>query len=92
MAKNTNLEMNTRFFINQFGLFYEGQVLNRYLYHGSNLYYNDEVILDKFIFHYKSGYPKLFCRIYLKDSLTKTRNYYTVSCKQLGILYKIRKS
>lgn len=83
--------LNTRMYITNYGIFYEGQVLYRYLYNNNKLYFEDEVILDKFIFHYKSGSPKLFCRIFLKDSGRKTRNYYTINSNQLGILYKVKR-
>ena len=62
----------------------------RYLWSNGILCYDDEVILDKFIFHYKTGYPKLYCRIFLKNSKRKTRNHYTIDSNQLGILYKIK--
>lgn len=78
-------------FITPYGVFYEGQLLYRYLWNDGKLYYEDEVILDKFIFHYKNGLPKLYCRIFLKDSKRKTRNYYTINSGQLGTLYKIKK-
>lgn len=78
-------------YLTNYGIFYEGQILYRYLYNNGKLYYEDEVILEKFIFHYKSGLPKLYCRIFLKDSTIKTRNHYTISSEQLGILYKIKR-
>lgn len=78
-------------YLTRYGVFYEGQVLYRYLWNNANLYYNEEVILEKFIFHYKTGVPKLYCRIFLKDSNRKTRNRITISSEQLGILYKIKK-
>ena len=83
--------IQTRIFITPLGVFYEGQVLYRYLWCNGKLYYEDEVILEKFIFHYKTGSPKLYCKIFLKDSTRKTRNYYTINSEQLGVLYKIKK-
>lgn len=83
--------LNTRMYITKYGVFYEGQVLSRYLWNNNRLFYNDEVILDKFIFHHKTGSPKLYCRIFLKDINRKTRNYITISSEQLGILYKIKR-
>lgn len=67
--------IKTRIFITPLGVFYKGQV----------------VILEKFIFHYKIGSPKLYCKIFLKDSTRKTRNYYTINSEQLGVLYRIKK-
>lgn len=83
--------INTKIFITPFGVFYEGQVLYRYLWFNGRLHYEDEVILQKFIFHYKTGAPKLYCKIFLKDITRKTRNYYTINSEQLGVLYKIKK-
>ena len=83
--------IKTRMYLIKYGIFYEGQILYRYLWHNNKLYFEDEVILDKFIFHYKTGKPKLYCRIFLKDINLKTRKYYTISSEQLGILYKITK-
>lgn len=81
---------NTRYYINKYGIFYEGQLLYRYLWNNNVLYYNDEVILDKFIIHYRNREAKLFCRIFLKDSSRKTDNYYTINVNQLGVNYKIK--
>lgn len=83
--------MQTKMYLTKYGIFYEGQLLYRYLWSNNRLFYNDEVILDKFIFHYKTGSPKLYCRMFLKDIGRKTRNYITVSGDQLGILYKIKR-
>ena len=86
-----NTTIDTRLFVTPYGVFYEGQILYRYLWSNGKLYYEDEVILEKFIFHYKTGNPKLYCRIFLKDSTRRTRNHYTINSEQLGILYKINK-
>ena len=83
--------LNTRMYITKYGVFYEGQLLYRYLWNNGKLYYEDEVILDKFIFHYKTGSAKLYCRIFLKDSNRKTRNHITINSEQLGVLYKIKR-
>lgn len=86
--KNTVKE--TRYYINKYGIFYEGQLLYRYIWNNGSLYYNEEVILDKFIFHYPKGELKLFCRIFFKDSGRKTNNYLTVNVDQLGEIYKLK--
>ncbi len=91
MLEIIDTSLDTKMFITSYGVFYEGQVLYRYLWCNGKLYYEDEVILQKFIFHYKTGSPRLYCKIFLKDSTKRTRNYYTINSDQLGLLYKIRK-
>lgn len=85
-----NIVKETRYYINKYGIFYEGQLLYRYLWNNNILYYNEEVILDKFIIHYRNREPKLFCRIFFKDSGRKTNNYLTVNVDQLGEIYKLK--
>lgn len=81
----------TKYFINQYGLFYEGQRLYKYCQSNNHMYFDKIVILDKFIVHYDKVYrnkQKLYFRFYPEG---KTSRYYmfTLNCEQLGKFFKI---
>lgn len=81
-----------KFYFNEYGAFYEGQILERYCFCGGNLKnitYVEDIKLIKFIVHYnkKTREPELYFR--LGNLYNKVQ--YTISCNQLGILYKIKR-
>lgn len=91
--KTMNLKKNMKIYINQFGIFYEGQILDNYDRYG---YFIGKIQLKKFIIHYKklkkrskkSKIPVLYINV---GEPNKTINY-TLSVKHLGVYYKIPKS
>lgn len=81
---------DTKLFINQYGLFYEGQKLYKFCYSNNTIYFDKTVILDKFIIHYDKIYrnkQELYFRFYPEGKRNKYYMY-TVNSNQLGILYK----
>lgn len=78
---------DSKFFINEYGIFYEGQILDKYDRHGVFL---GKIKLKKFIIHYKeinrfTRIPKLYFSL---SEPNKTLNF-TLSSRDLGIYYKI---
>lgn len=81
-------KLNTKFFINQYGIFYEGQVLERYCCERGHFYYVEDIKIEKFVVHYKVGRnPNLYFRM----SNFRTKAIDTISVNQLGTYYKIKK-
>ncbi len=79
----------TKIFINNYGIFYEGQVLEHYDNHNC---YIGKIELKKFIVHYVkinkfTKIPKLYFNM---SRLNKTLNF-TLSAEHLGIYYRIPK-
>lgn len=88
---NTKIKLKeTRYYINKYGVFYEGQELSHYWSCKQGLYYDKQVILQKFIFHYDKVYRnkfKMYCRFI---EAGKSSDYYkfTVPVEHLGVFYK----
>lgn len=81
---------DTKYFVNQYGTFYEGQVLQKHCYCHGRLCFDKSVILDKFIVHYDKVYrnkQKLYFRFYPEG---KKNKYYmaTLSADCLGTIFK----
>lgn len=81
---------DTKYFINQYGIFFEGETLYQYCYSNNRLYYERPVVLDKFIIHYDKVYrnkQKLYFRFYPEG---KNSKYYmaTLNCEMLGTFFK----
>lgn len=81
------LTEKTKIFINQYGIFYEGQILDNY---DRNGLYIGQIQLKKFFIHYKKinkfvKIPKLY---FSMSRINKTLNF-TLSAEQLGIYYKV---
>lgn len=82
-----NFTKDTKIFINKYGIFYEGQILDNY---DRNGIYIGQIELKKFITHYKkidkfTRIPKLY---FSMSRPNKTLNF-TLSAEQLGIYYKV---
>lgn len=79
----------TKIFINKYGIFYEGQILDNYDLNGC---YLRKIELRKFIVHYSkidsfTKIPKLYFNM---SELDKTLNF-TLSVEYLGTYYRIPK-
>lgn len=73
-----------KFYCNEYGLFYEGEKLQNFDYHGN---YIQDVIINKFIVHYnrKTKEPYMCFNF---SQIGKKRSY-TFECEgRLGITYK----
>ena len=82
-----NITEKTKIFINQYGIFYEGQILDNYDRNGE---YLEQIQLKKFFIHYKKinksvKIPKLY---FSMSKINKTLNF-TLSAELLGIYYKV---
>lgn len=73
-------------FINEYGVFYEGQVLNHFVSSGgSSSYFKQNVILEKFIFHkFRNSEHRYLCvRIFFYEkghSYNYSRQTFNSSC------------
>ena len=81
-----------KFYLNEYGAFYEGQILEKYCFNGGNfksITYIEDIKLIKFIVHYdkRTREPKL----YFRYGNLYNKVQYTINCNQLGILYKIKR-
>lgn len=75
---------DTKYYLCKFGLFYEGEELEKYCYNNNSFYYQENIILDKFIVHYYNNVPKLYFRFRnFRNKVT-----YTIPADQLGVFYK----
>lgn len=79
---------DTKFFINEYGVFYEGQILEQYAGVGECLNYIQDVYIDKFIIHFKKGQNY---RLYFRICNFVNKNKFTLPVNLLGINYKIKK-
>lgn len=82
---------DTKYFINQYGIFFEGQKLYKFCQSNNHLYFDQVVILDKFIVHYDKIYrnkQRLYFSFHTEGKSSKYYKY-TLSCEQLGIFFKI---
>lgn len=81
---------NTKYFMNKYGLFYEGEILYKYCQNDGKLYFDKTVVLDKFIVHHDKIYrnkQQLYFRFYPEGR--KDKHYmFTINTDQLGIFYK----
>lgn len=92
---STNCNIITKepkIYFNEFGIFYEGQILEKYCYTGGNLKnttYVEDIKIIKFILHYNkiTREPNL----YFRCGNLYNKVQYTINCNQLGILYKRKK-
>ena len=85
-----NVSNDTKYFINQYGLFYEGQRLFKFCQSNNHMYFDKIVIIDKFIVHYDKIYrnkQNLYFRFYPEGKNSKYYKY-TISCEQLGIFFR----
>ena len=82
---------DTKYFVNQYGIFYEGQKLYKYCQSNNHLYFDKVVVLDKFIVHYDKIYKnkkRLYFRFY--PEVNKSKYYMnTIFSDQLGTFFKI---
>ncbi len=75
----------TKFYLNEYGLFYEGQLLECYDYKLNYLY---DVIINKFIIHYRKNTKEPY--MCFNFSLLGHKQSFTFECEgRLGITYKI---
>lgn len=87
--KTICITKDTKFYLNEFGFFYEGQTLEKYVIEKGSLKFDEYVFIKKFIVHYnkKTKEPNLYFRF----GNFYNKNEYTINCNQLGILYKKRR-
>lgn len=87
LSVNT-ITKDTKFYINEYGIFHEGQILEQYFGIEERKYYNQDVVIDKFIVHFKPGRDiTLYFRI--SNFINKEKNVLPVNL--LGTNYKIKK-
>lgn len=76
-------------YINKYGIFYEGQILEQYYTSNNIFYYSEDVILKKFIVHYdKNRNIRLSFRI---GNLYNKVEYTLSNIDMLGIYYRIKR-
>lgn len=76
-------------YINKYGIFYEGQILEQYYTSNNIFYYSEDVILKKFIVHYdKNRNIRLSFRI---GNLYNKVEYTLTNIDMLGIYYRIKR-
>lgn len=71
-------------YISDKGIFYEGQILDKYITEKNNLVFQQKVYIKKFVIHYINDVPTLFFQF----KNYKDKSIYTIPVEQLGVLYK----
>lgn len=87
ILKVNTFTKDTKFYINEYGIFYEGQILEQYAGIGEHLNYIEDVILDKFIIHFKDGES---IKLYFRISFFNNKQKFTLPVNLLGTHYKIK--
>lgn len=80
------IDTQKKYYICQYGVFYEGQRLAEYCQTGGHMYYLEDIIIDKFIIHYYKYVPHLYFRF----NIVGTKKFYTLPVERLGVFYKIK--
>lgn len=88
ILKTSTLTKDTKFYINEYGIFYEGQIIEQYASSGGNKYYVQDVIINKFIVHFKKGES---IKLYFSISNLVNKQKFTLPVNLLGTYYKIKK-
>lgn len=88
ILKTSTFTKDTKFYINEYGIFYEGQILEQYAGIGEYLSYLQDVIIDKFIIHFKKGES---IKLYFRISNFNNKQKFTLPVNLLGTHYKIKK-
>lgn len=73
------LTKDTKFYICKYGIFYEGQVLEQFAGIGEHKNYIQDVILEKFIIHFKAG-QNYTLHFRMANFSTKEKMYYQLNC------------
>lgn len=73
-----------KFYVCKYGVFYEYEQLEHYCVSDKNYYYVNDVILEKFIVHYKNYEPCLYFRFRDIDK----KQLFTLPVEHLGIFYR----
>jgi len=79
---------NSKFFINKYGVFYTGQILEEYVSNGGFTYYFCDVEVISF-FRRKRRF-KLGYNFYFRYRELGKKQIYSISCDELGKRFKIK--
>lgn len=88
ILKTKTITKDTKFYICEYGIFYEGQILEQYAGIGNIKNYIQDVVLDKFIVHFKEG-KNFTLNFRITNFVTKEK--VTLPVDLLGVNYKIKK-
>ncbi len=86
---NITLTKDTKIYINEYGIFYEGQTLEQFCFEKGTLRFIGYVYIKKFITHYNKTNGK--ANLYFRMANFYNKVEYTINCNQLGILYKSKR-
>lgn len=88
ILKTINFTKNTKIYINEYGIFYEGQILEEHAGVGEHKNYIQDVYIEKFIVHFKEGKN---IRLYFRMCNFVNKQKFTLPVELLGKNYKIKK-
>lgn len=80
-TKSISITKDTKFYFNEYGFFYEGQTLEKYI-----IEKDEYVYIKKFIVHYNKKTKET--ELYFRFGNFYNKVEHTINCNQLGILYK----
>ena len=87
IVKNITFTKDTKIFINEYGVFYEGQILEQYVGVGEHKNYIQDVYIEKFIVHFKEGKN---IKLYFRMCNFINKQKFTLPVDLLGKNYKFK--
>ena len=82
------MDENTKYFINKYGVFYEGQILHEYVSNSGNLYYLNDVEIVSFF--RKKRKNRLGFEFYFRFREVGKTQIWSLRCSELGVRFKIK--
>lgn len=78
----------TKFYINQYGIFYEGQILHEYVCANDNWYYSNDIVIVSFFRRKRKN--KLGFEFYFRFKDVDKTQIWSLKCSELGVRFKVK--